>query len=45
MAPIAGDVGTVATPEPSSISLMLTGTGLLGLVMRKRIAQGFPSVA
>ena len=40
------DIGTlsfapVATPEPSSIALMLTGVGLV-FVMRKRIGQALP---
>ena len=30
------------TPEPATSSLMLIGLGMLGLVMRKRIAQGLP---
>jgi hypothetical protein len=30
----------VATPEPSSLALMLAGLGMLVLVMRKRVAQG-----
>jgi hypothetical protein len=35
---------SVATPEPGTISLTLTGIGLLGLlvVMRKRYARSFP---
>jgi hypothetical protein len=42
-----GDTGTfslspaVATPEPSSVALMLIGLGLV-FVMRKRIGQGLP---
>jgi hypothetical protein len=36
----------VATPEPSSVALMLLGVGaLLLLVMRRRIAQGLPMIS
>jgi len=37
----------VATPEPSSLALMLIGIGLLGFVtvLRKRIGQGLPQAS
>jgi hypothetical protein len=36
--------GTVAAPEPNTVTLMLIGIGLLGLIMmmRKRTARGLP---
>ena len=37
-----GDLSTVVTPEPGTVVLYLTGIGLVGFVMRKRIAQGLP---
>jgi hypothetical protein len=36
------DLSTVVTPEPGTVVLYLTGIGLVGFVMRKRIAQGLP---
>ena len=35
----------VATPEPGTFGLMLIGLGILGLVMRKRIAQALPQAS
>jgi hypothetical protein len=36
--------GPVSTPEPGSGVLLLSGVGLFGLMMRKRIARGLPQV-
>ena len=34
-----------ATPEPGTGGLMLIGVGMLGLVMRKRVAQGLQQIS
>jgi hypothetical protein len=43
---LEGDIvtSTVATPEPSSVALMLLGVGLV-FVMRKRIGQRLPQAS